>query len=83
MGPDMMADKLLPESLVAKRYGVSKTTLKRWTDDPKLNFPRAIVIRSRLYRSVDQLERFDARMAEAEREPPLKTVRQFRRRVGG
>ena len=70
MGPHMMSDKLLPELLVAARYGVSKMTLKRWTDDPRLGFPKAIVIRKRLYRSADQLDQFDRRMAEAESEPP-------------
>jgi hypothetical protein len=78
-----MSKKLIPEQQVARRYSVHPQTLKRWDNDSRLDFPKPIKIRGRLYRDEAELDQFDRRMAEAESEPPLKTVHQFRRRVGG
>jgi hypothetical protein len=39
-------------------------TLRRWERDPRLNFPRPLVIRKRKYRDEAELDEFDARMAE-------------------
>jgi hypothetical protein len=59
--------QLIPDSLVAKRYGVSLMTLWRWDNDPELNFPKPVYIRKRKYRSAEELAEFDAACA-AERD---------------
>jgi predicted DNA-binding transcriptional regulator AlpA len=57
--------ELLPDSLVAKRYGVSSMTLWRWDRDSELNFPKPIRIRGRKYRYAEELAEFDARRVAA------------------
>lgn len=34
---------------VCRRYGVSNRTLTRWTNDPATNFPRRIMVNSRVF----------------------------------
>jgi hypothetical protein len=34
----------LPTRMVALRYGVTRRSIERWTADPRLGFPRPIVI---------------------------------------
>jgi hypothetical protein len=46
---------LLPARLVADRYKVSDRTVDRWLDDPRLAFPRPIVINRRRYFRVAEL----------------------------
>jgi predicted DNA-binding transcriptional regulator AlpA len=55
--------KLIPDPVVRQRYGVSSMTLWRWDHDPALNFPKPTYIRGRKYRSSDELDAFDARVA--------------------
>ena len=45
----------LPDSKVAKRYGVCVRTLVRWDKQPELDFPQAIYINGRRYRDSDAL----------------------------
>lgn len=60
-----MQNQLIPDHVVARRYGVHATTIWRWDRDPDLNFPKPIRIRGRKYRCAAELEEFDARHAEA------------------
>ena len=55
-------DNLIPDPIVCAEFGVTAMTLWRWTRDPDLNFPPAIAIRNRNFRSRKQLEAFKARM---------------------
>jgi len=55
--------RLLPERKVCERYGVTPVTLRRWDQDRRLNFPKAVVIRKRKYRDANELDEFDARPA--------------------
>ena len=50
---------LLPDRLVAQRYSVSTRTLERWDAVPGLEFPRAVYIRKRRYRSLEALDQWD------------------------
>jgi hypothetical protein len=43
-------DDLIPDSEVARRYGVHIKTIARWDDYPQLDFPAPIVITNRKYR---------------------------------
>jgi hypothetical protein len=46
---------LLPERIVAERYGKHIRTLKRWDATPGLGFPPPIIIRKRRYRDADAI----------------------------
>jgi predicted DNA-binding transcriptional regulator AlpA len=60
------ADYLIPDTLVQREFGgVSKMTFFRWTRDPTLNFPPPVRIKSRNYRSRQQLEAFKAKLLTA------------------
>jgi hypothetical protein len=65
-----MQKKLLPERKVCERYGVCTMTLRRWDADPRLEFPKPLVIRQRKYRVEAEIDAFDARMAEKESVSP-------------
>jgi predicted DNA-binding transcriptional regulator AlpA len=59
--------RLLPDSKVRQRYGVSACTLYRWDRNSALKFPRPTKINGRNYRDEDELNQFDqARAAERE-----------------
>jgi hypothetical protein len=55
-------DCLVPDTQVVKEFQITSMTLWRWTHDPDLDFPPAIKIRTRCFRSRRQLEDFKARM---------------------
>jgi hypothetical protein len=55
-------DSLVPDPVVCREFGVTSMTLWRWTHDSELNFPPAIAIRNRNFRSRKQLEDFKERM---------------------
>jgi len=59
---DTSPDNLIPDPIVCAEFGVTAMTLWRWTRDTELNFPPAIAIRNRNFRSRRQLEAFKARM---------------------
>ena len=59
---DTKPDNLIPDPVVCAEFGVTAMTLWRWTRDSELNFPPAIAIRNRNFRSRRQLEAFKARM---------------------
>lgn len=58
-------DTLVPDPAVAREFAISSMSLWRWTRDPELNFPPAIRIRGRNFRSRSQLEAFKARLLRA------------------
>jgi hypothetical protein len=51
--------RLIPDPLVAKRYGVCLRTLWRWDRAEELGFPKAIRINGRKYRREEELDAFD------------------------
>jgi hypothetical protein len=40
---------LLPARKIGERYGVCAKTIKRWTEDPDLRFPKLLWINNRQY----------------------------------
>ena len=40
---------LVPATLLARELAITRRTLARWRDDPKLNFPQPIVINERWF----------------------------------
>jgi hypothetical protein len=58
--------RMLPEPKVRDRYGVSAMTIRRWDADLELQFPKAVWIRRRKYRSEAALDEFDERVARGE-----------------
>jgi hypothetical protein len=67
----------LPDPLVAKRYGVSGRTLRRWDQDPSLEFPAVIIVNSRRYRELAALEEWERRTAANARSAKAKRLEQF------
>ena len=57
-----LADTFIPDPQVWKELGISSMTGWRWQRDPGLNFPPAIQIRGRNFRSRRQLERWKDEM---------------------
>ena len=55
---------LLPDPVVARRYGKSLRTLARWDGDQTLGFPKPVFIRKRKYRRSEELDQFDLRLGE-------------------
>ena len=53
---------LVPDPQVWKEFGVSSMTLFRWSRNPKLNFPPAVKINGRNFRSRRLIEDFKARL---------------------
>lgn len=54
---------LLTSRDVETRYGrVSRNTLFRWQRDPKLDFPRPVVIRGRRYWRLEELTAWEDRL---------------------
>jgi hypothetical protein len=58
-------ETLVPDPVVCREFGIVSMSLWRWTRDPELNFPPAIRIRGRNFRSRRQLEAFKERMIRA------------------
>jgi hypothetical protein len=57
--------KKLPARRVCERYDICDRTLDRWLADPRLSFPKPIVINKRRYFDADELDAFDASRASA------------------
>jgi hypothetical protein len=56
---------LVPDRIVAERYGRSVQTIERWGRDPDLGFPPAIRLRNRRYRDAAALDAWDAKQRGA------------------
>src|SRR6476660_7821458 len=52
--------RLLPDTIVCRRYGVCSMTLWRWDHDPNLKFPKPLRISGLKYRDQNELDAFDA-----------------------
>jgi hypothetical protein len=59
MFPQTTKQALLPDRLVAVRYGVSTRTLARWDTIPALGFPPPIYVNGRRYREPEALSAWD------------------------
>jgi len=55
----------IPDRLVAERYNVCVRTLVRWSAQPDLGFPPAILINKRHYREAAALDAWERRNARA------------------
>ncbi|MET4493530.1 hypothetical protein ABIA94_009138 [Bradyrhizobium sp. LA7.1] len=55
-------DHLVPDPIIAKEFSVTLMTLWRWSHDPNLQFPQAIKIRGKNFRSRRAIEHFKARL---------------------
>jgi hypothetical protein len=51
--------KRLTSGALAARYGVVVRTIDRWAEDPKLNFPKPIIVNRRRYWSAAELDQWD------------------------
>ena len=58
--------KHLPARATAERYRVVLRTLNRWLDNPKMNFPRPLLINGRRYFKEAELEDWERSQAAAE-----------------
>jgi hypothetical protein len=67
----------LPDPLVAKRYQVSPRTLRRWDQDPALDFPPVIIVNARRYRELAALEEWERRTAANARSEKAKQLKKF------
>jgi hypothetical protein len=56
---------LIPDRLVAERYGRTTKTIARWADDPEMGFPQVIRLRNRRYRDAAALDAWDAKQRAA------------------
>jgi hypothetical protein len=53
------AAKKLPARKVCERYEICDRTLDRWVADPKLNFPKPMIVNKRRYFDEGELDAFD------------------------
>jgi hypothetical protein len=53
---------LVPDPVVWREFGITSMTGYRWSHDPDLNFPPAVKIKERNFRSRRQLEEFKTRL---------------------
>jgi predicted DNA-binding transcriptional regulator AlpA len=58
-------DVLLPARKTMQRYGIADRTLDRWVADPKLGFPRPVVINTKRYLRVADLRAWELKLARA------------------
>jgi hypothetical protein len=59
---DDTPDKLVPDPVVQKEFGIGPMGLWRWDQDPRVGFPPRIKIGPRNYRSRRAIEEFKARL---------------------
>jgi hypothetical protein len=74
--PQAQPDEFVPDPQVWEEFGITAMTGWRWDHDPELDFPPAIKIRNRNFRSRRALESFKEKMvrrALAEREQDYAT----------
>ena len=65
MTDDRPDDTLLPEGIVAQRYGVARRSLRRW-DAEDIGFPPPLLIRGRRYRRLGDLREWEIQRARPE-----------------
>jgi predicted DNA-binding transcriptional regulator AlpA len=57
-------DRLVPDNRVADELGVSTMTIWRYEHDQTLDFPPAVILRNRKFRSRRMLEEFKKRLLD-------------------
>lgn len=57
----------LPGPATARRYNVTTRCLGRWTTDPKLGFPKPMIVNRRRFFAVGDLEAWERSRASAHR----------------
>lgn len=55
-------DVLVPDPQILREFGICAMTLWRWDRDPSLEFPSAVKIRGRKFRSRQAVEQFKRRV---------------------
>lgn len=60
--------KFLSCTDVQKKYGISRSTSYRWVDDPQVRFPAPLKIGRRILWREEDLDAFDARIANKSRD---------------
>lgn len=73
---------LLPSTVVAARYGVTRRTLARWMTDKSMEFPEPTTINARHYFDSDDLTQWERSRATARpwRRPSRSTLNHTARR---
>ncbi|MET3896149.1 putative DNA-binding transcriptional regulator AlpA [Devosia sp. UYZn731] len=56
---EQSSKRYLPRPKTQLRYGVTKMTIYRWENDPKMNFPKPLIINGRKYDDKDELDAWD------------------------
>lgn len=56
-------DVLLPTHVLLARYDIVDRTLDRWLADPRMDFPRPLVIARRRYFKQSEIERWERQRA--------------------
>lgn len=56
-------DALVPARKTEQRYDIADRTLDRWLADPKLNFPRPVIINRRRYFRIRELKEWERQRA--------------------
>lgn len=56
-------DRLLPIRQVIARYSVTDRTIDRWLADPRVNFPKPLVIQRRRFWRLAEIENFERQRA--------------------
>jgi hypothetical protein len=59
------SDERLPAAAVLRRYKIVDRTLKRWLDNPSLDFPRPLVVNGRRYFRAADLDQWERSRAAA------------------
>ena len=59
--PASQSEKFLATRKVKERYGVDTITLDRWSNDPRVGFPKPLYFGRNRYWDIDQLRAFEQR----------------------
>lgn len=60
----MTERKYVKSKYVRARYKITDMTIWRWERDPKLGFPKPMIINRQKHWTVEELDAFDARQRE-------------------
>jgi predicted DNA-binding transcriptional regulator AlpA len=72
----------LSSQRVVARYGRHRSTIVRWLDDERLNFPKPTWIRGRNYWDEDELDRWDQACAAGDHSAERAAQREKLKRKG-
>lgn len=60
------SNRCLPAVVVCDRFGITERTLHRWLRDPRLEFPRPILINTRRYFREEEIASWETRRLAGE-----------------